>query len=431
MIANQGPRFGQHALAVVLLCAFIVWIGTPLAVAGPITFAKIARESDLAPGGLFSSGFGIPAIDTGLVAFTGYQVSPGPNPQRGVYSYSAGLLQRVAAVGDAAQASGLYTDFSTDAPSVDSGRVGFLAVTTAGQGIFLADNGTPHLMVRQGYAAPAIGGTFSALYAPSFSGNSFVFAADDSLVPVGHAGIFEDRNGLFTPIVLQGFAKPGGGHFADFDVAPAISGNTVAFLADGSGFKFRNGLTSIVALAMHTHAPPVAAAGLFSGLADVTIDGGRIGFRGDTDSGQQGIYVAEGPTISVVVQKGAVRPRTLDFFSDFGNVSLSQGNLAFYGAAGASQGIYFETGNALSRVIGTGDVLDGRTIASVAFGSHGLSGDELVFGVTFSDESQAIYLADVSALEPAVPEPASVILLAVGGTGLLARRGYRRYLLTT
>jgi hypothetical protein len=177
--------------------------------------------------------------------------------------------------------------------------------------------------------------------------------------------------------------------------------------------------------------PAPGGAGQFNGFADVTIDGGRIAFRGDTSSGQQGIYTADGATISVIAQRGDPVPGILDSFTDFGQASLSKGNVAFYGAAGTGQGIFLVVGEVLTRVVGTGDILDGRTVASVVFGSEGLSGDQLAFGVTFSDESQAIYLADVSALTTAVPEPASLILFAVGCTSLFAWNGWRRHVRTT
>jgi hypothetical protein len=189
-----------------------------------------------------------------------------------------------------------------------------------------------------------------------------------------------------------------------------------------------NGTLSVVASSI---TPAPGGAGQFNGFADVTIDGGRIAFRGDTSSGEQGIYTADGAAISVIAQRGDAMPGVLDPFTGFGHVSLSQGNLAFYGAAGTNQGIFLEVGNSLSRVVGTGDVLDGRTVASVIFGSEGLSGDKLAFGVTFSDESQAIYLADVGELTTAAPEPASVILFAFGCTSLFAWNGWRKYIRTT
>src|SRR5262249_50637836 len=135
MLAIQGARFGRRALAFVLVSAFILGIGRAPAAAGPLTFVKVAAELDPAPfRGRFRVGFGIPAVDAGLVAFTGFQVAPPFTPQGALYDYSAGLLGRIAAVGDPAPGATIYTDFSTDAPSVDSGKVAYMAGTTGGQG---------------------------------------------------------------------------------------------------------------------------------------------------------------------------------------------------------------------------------------------------------------------------------------------------------
>jgi hypothetical protein len=75
--------------------------------------------------------------------------------------------------------------------------------------------------------------------------------------------------------------------------------------------------------------------------------------------------------------------------------------------------IYSDINGSLQRIIGGGDILNGKTINFVTIGPEALSGDELVFAAKFTDGSSGIFV---------VPEPASTALLALSTLSLLYRR---------
>jgi hypothetical protein len=102
--------------------------------------------------------------------------------------------------------------------------------------------------------------------------------------------------------------------------------------------------------------------------------------------------------------------------------SFNDGAVAFIGAGALEPAaIYTNAGGSLVRVIGVGDVLGGHTIKNFSLSRESLSGENLAFTATFTDGSQAVYLAELAP----VPEPASWVLAVIGLAGVAAARRWR------
>ena len=143
------------------------------------------------------------------------------------------------------------------------------------------------------------------------------------------------------------------------------------------------------------------------------LDGTRVAFFGAGSSGQQGIYVSSaGPPIRIADTATAIPGGTGNFMS-FGDVSLSDTDVAFLGAGISGQlGIYDLTGGSLLKVVDLTDIIDGRAITGLNLSNTGLFGDPIAFQATFADGSQGIYV---------IPEPCTLALLTLAGPILFGR----------
>ena len=82
--------------------------------------------------------------------------------------------------------------------------------------------------------------------------------------------------------------------------------------------------------------------------------------------------------------------------------------------------LFINAGNSIERLIGTGDQLDGKVVQAGLIGPNAIDGDQVVFTVAFTDNSQGIYVATLDidnqkVTEHQVPIPllASAIIAAL------------------
>lgn len=118
-----------------------------------------------------------------------------------------------------------------------------------------------------------------------------------------------------------------------------------------------------------TTAPDTAL--LFTGFSRVAYDGENIALIGTSGAGNTpGIYQWNDSQLNEVVSSGDAVPSAGTTFSNFANLALSNGFVAFQGTGGAVEGVYTNVGGTLRRVADTTTVMPGTTaIFSSLFGT--------------------------------------------------------------
>jgi len=125
-------------------------------------------------------------------------------------------------------------------------------------------------------------------------------------------------------------------------------------------------------------------------------DGSNIAFIGFDASTPFGVYVVspEG-AVSVIADTSMAAPGGTGNFTFFGgDPSISGGTVSFGALDAANQGaLYRAQGGALTRIIGAGDLLDGKVVSGVGVRWGASNGNAFAFYATFTDGSQGIFLA--------------------------------------
>jgi hypothetical protein len=156
--------------------------------------------------------------------------------------------------------------------------------------------------------------------------------------------------------------------------------------------------------------PTGGLASTFGRIQSAVAREGKVAFIA-SDNTIIGLYLHTNGIITTVVET-AVWPDPSREVS-FEGLSFDGGAVAFVKSErevtseGDSQQALFTTlGGGLNRVLGTGDMLDGKTIGGVerdiGVGPQGLSGSSIAFTVVFGDGSVAIYRADLPEVDVGV-----------------------------
>jgi hypothetical protein len=312
-------------------------------------------------------------------------------------------------------------------------------------GIFSNVTGSLAPVVNNSTPYPS-GGTFTNFSAPAVSGSTVVFSGTNVPAPPGPAnppiGVFtRTGSGSIVPVANTSTPMPGGaGNFAAFDnptlgvYQPNISGGNVVFggrnAANSSfGLFFSNGFSAPIAVATNTTAIPNGTGNFTSFDLFPDISGSNVAFHGSGSSGQQGIYRWVGGVLSRVADRTTSVPGATGTFGSFvgvtapvpAEVAISGDRVAFRGTGTTGvTGIYTDLTGTLTKVIATGDTLDGKTVNAVNISQFAFDGSTIAVLVGFTNGSAGVYT-----FTP-VPEP--TCLLALGVAGLLATRIRRRRL---
>jgi hypothetical protein len=410
------PRHLLRPLPVLALAAIggLFAAARPAAAASPtITFRLAADTATAIPGGTgsFTTFFSpadlahppSPCISFGTVAF--FAAGPG---QQGIYMIPPGSAQtppgppaRVADLETAIPGgSGNFTAFSAQ-PSIGpvagcpGGCTKTIAVLGFGasgqQGIYMIPPGPPVRVADLNTAIPDGAGNFAA-----FSPPSAVIGLPGTIAAVGSGSSGQQGIYLFLPgppvrVADLNTAIPGGtGNFIAFSPSAAIgSSSAVVFLGYGEAgqqgiYMLPPGPPNRVADA--STAIPGTFGATFESFGPPAFDGTFVAFAGashfNTDGGLSGVYKAipPGPPNRVADSNTPV-PSGFGSLTGFGAVAVDPGVVVFEGfskdAGGASlRGLYTDSGGVLTKIVATGDTLQGRTLAELHFGPNGFREDE-------------------------------------------------------
>jgi hypothetical protein len=315
-------------------------------------------------------------------------------------------------------------------PSVDAkGEVAFKGFDANDVAIFVGDGDSFQFVADINTALPGNPGPIVGFNDPVIGDGTVAF------IPNGRFGVYEWHSGSLEVIADHNTVLPDGGRILGFSEIPAIDekGN-VAFFGfsgtnpspDDSGvFKFVNGeLTEVMGdkptfgpspSISHGHVAYIANGIIFDEDRVVTpttimpdggtfvaagpgpdISGNAIAFLGGTTNGGGGVFV-------VNTHSGHVT-QAVDGSTGAQQPNIDHNKVAFIGTGidpEGKQGIYVSVGNHLDTVIEAGDILDGRTVASVQISFSALSGQYLAFEADFTDGSSGIYRANLHGHGPA------------------------------
>jgi hypothetical protein len=266
-------------------------------------------------------------------------------------------------------------------------------------GIHKIENGRLHTIAQSGDTAPV--GRFNQFEYLQASGDRVAFRG--SYNDGNETGIFVGQNGALQVVMREGDAAPLGvfRHIYDFD----ITGPTIAFRgAYSDGFRHNVGLYrrtgDAVELVIENGDP--SPAGPIVDVKDFAVSGESTVFVGLLSDHQSHALLLAGPDGVLTTIAATGDPAPGGAFARFGGVAI-QGTTVIFGAVYDDErtlGIFSFNEGRIEPILRTGDLLFGRPIVGLTFGTAGL--DEGVSGnIAFG------YLTDRYgiALASPVPEP--------------------------
>ena len=349
--------------------------------------SKVADQNTAVPGKSENfTEFDFPVISGNSVAFAAL----GPGARQGIYLFAGATLRTVADQDTVIpDGTGTFTSFAgipagfDDGPVISGSNVAFFASGSGGGGIYLFNGSSLVRVVDRNTPIPPGGvGNFAGFGPVAISGDNVVF--EGSGTAFGQPGIYLfDRTALgrvadtTTPI-------PGGtGHFVLFEGSPVINGNQVAFKGVGSngqrGIYLFDGSTLDRVADTSTTVPE--GTDTFADFRFPVIGAGGLAFLGISEDQREGIYLFNGTTLVKAADTSTLVPGGPGHFTDFRGPTIGDGIVAF-SAQGSSgeQGIYVFNGTTLSVVADTKTTAPGGTANFTAFSTPPLiSGGSVAF----------------------------------------------------
>jgi hypothetical protein len=413
------------------------------------TFAQSVGPTTAIPGGTgnFTGLFTAPSISNGVVAFGGqgllqlglYVVVP-PAPILPPAPIAPPAPIRVADLSTPIPDS-TGTFLALYAPAISGLNIAFVGSGTGGLGVYLA---SPSPVVPPNPIAPlnpirvadlntplpgGVGNFTSFVPGASVDGGFVLFNAFGA---PGQSGIYLFTRGDISTV----FSAPGqlpvdAGHTsATIKRTPPsdlrlANGNAAFIASDGAfeGVYLSAGTTGQFANVANTSTTLVpGTASLFQSFGTLSYDGTMVAFGspavGSAVAGVQGVYkVIPAPpgappnAILKVADTNTLVPGGVGLFSGFEGVVIDLGVVVFEGVSsdglgGTTFGIYTDMGGALSKIVATGDVVNGTTVASLFFGAGGFSQGQVTYGATYGDGSFALTIATPATLvQPTLASP--------------------------
>lgn len=424
----MNSTYQKLALAIASVVMNLAAIEARSVQAASFTFTKIIDSNTPIPGQIVTfDSCNAPALDGRNVAFSCAASI--------IYTSIDSSLSKVADTNTAIpNSTGNFLGFPP--PAINGESVVFTGIGFVGQlpqvvGIYTNIGGSLTTVADINTAIPNGTGNFTNFgFFPAIEDENVVFLGFGSN---NQAGIYANRNGLLATLADISTAIPDGrGNFGDFFTDPVIGGGNVAFVGGEStsrGGNLQEGIyiidrTGSLSTVVDRNTAIPDRTTNFTQVFYPAISGDNVVFTGTEGrvGGEEGVYARIGGSLITVANNKTATPEgTGNFGNNFGYPAIDGNNVAFInGATDFQSAIYTTIGGSLIKLIARNDILDGKVVGDLGFGSNGLSGNSVVFGVGFTDGSTGIYRADLVSDEPTpVPEPDSVLgLLAISALGV-------------
>lgn len=411
----------------VFACLFAFVFNTP-GNAADYVFTKIFDSDDTLPNGMGNfSEFNLPSLDGRNVAFAGRDGTPGPfgtftYRYSGVYTIINGNLNLVADSNMVMPGTTNNYEWLAE-PIIDGNNVAFAGGNrdTQQNGIYTDLGGSVRTVVDGNTLVPEGIGTFGFIPDEDFGISNGVVAITAGATSPQTLGVYADINGTLSVIADGNTPAPdGSGNFGTAAFS-GMNGSDVAFGAFNptvNGEFLNSGGTISSIIDSNTLIPGSTEAFSFP-LGEVDVAAGTYVIANGPDFSQTGLYSNVGGALHLVAEIGELTPDGTGNFTFFDNLAVELDELAFMAVEDNVNGNIFRyAGGTLDEVISIGDLLDGKTVASLNMWDAGLDAGAIAFKVDFDDGSSGVYLAE------AVPIPSAVWLFGSGLLGLIgiARR---------
>ncbi len=388
------------------------------ALAQPWTFTRIVDTDTPVPGGFETyTRFSTVSIENGRVAFIG-----GDSAFRyGVYD-NIGHLTRVIAdrntnLPDSNEKFSNDIFFHLPGNDVGGGTLSFFGAGTTRGGLYGHDGVSLRTLVDNTFKIPNSGEDF-AVNTPrhDVSGTDVVFGAEGTTTH--QAGIYRRRGDHFEVIADKTMSPPGHAETFSAFIDWRLDGDAtyISAYTDPYGGIFRSQGGVLTKIVDSNDVDPDGHRLVFAQY--VRPEGQNVVFSAFTDNDIEGIYIKTGSGIGKLVDETMAPPDgSSATYGGLGDFDYQAGTLVFQAANGA---MYTDFGGSMSRVIGPGDTLDGKTIIDLLFYEHGFDGTTAAFWVVFAGDSSFHY--DRAIYTVTIPAPGATSLALATALVKLSRR---------
>lgn len=388
--------------------------------AQPFTFTRIAgRETFMpdAPAGTRFAILGSPSVSGGRVAFYGEGLDP-----KGVYEWNNGAIVRIADTTTSVPgASGAFISLSNRANSSDHAVFG--GSNGSVSGLYHRYNNQLSRVVDTTVNAPN-GGKFLGVFSTGVEQGSVAFYAGHSTASGAQPAVYRWDSGTVTTVADLSTPVPGGeGNFSAIEIGSVRLNQGAAYFVGVDGvskpgvYKQSGGVLGAV---VDTGTDGPAGMGKFTTIIDFDAAGEHSALRGATQAGGYGVYAAAGGQWTRVAANGDAAPGG-GTFADFTLPLVSTNGFVVFGdnRLGA---LYTNAGGTPRRIIGAGDILDGKKVMGAGYNLAGaLDGNTLAIAVTFTDHAPPVSY-DQAIYTVTLPVPPTALVPLTGAALWAARR---------
>ncbi|MFO0834507.1 MAG: hypothetical protein U0638_06020 [Phycisphaerales bacterium] len=383
---------------------------TSVTLAQPWSFTKIVDSDTSIPGTATlkfdgADSFQHVSVYGGRVAFRG-QSKTGNG--LGVYEWQSGVGRTIANKNTTVPRGTKTFGSFEDVNATSRGVTFYGSAASDNGGIFYEDGTTLGHVADRKDDIPDGNGKFVGIEFRHHSvGTSTAFAGrnDASGQPFG---IYRSDDGVLSRIADKTMSPPGRAETFSTMLSWQIDGDATIFTAETvSGYRaLMRSVNGHITTLVDTN-QAWTDGNHFNGLGFIRTSGGNTAFLTDTDDKAERLYKITDSGIDLMVDERMAPPDgSSATYGGIGEYAFANDTLVFKAANGA---IYTDFGGSMSRVVGSGDVLDGKQVLSVNFYEHGFDGTTAAFWVIFEGDSSFHY--DRAIYTVTIPAP--------GATGLV------------